>query len=95
MSAKRSRHYGLYLYPDDPEDAALIAYLQRYVDTSRVGDTLRRALMAYTRLPSTVEPARPAQLPLSTPVDSPAIVPAAASATKTDLVSKAKKAFFK
>jgi hypothetical protein len=41
---RRLRHYGMYLDPDNPEDAEMIQRLEPYRKSKRVGELLRQAL---------------------------------------------------
>lgn len=83
------KHYGMYLNTDDPEDSELIATLDRYVKSRRVGEFLRAASLAYTSHHTV------AASTFTFPALGATVAPIMSSAAPVSLVEKARKAFFK
>lgn len=94
------RDYRLYLDDSNPEDQALIAFMDRFVKTRRASQTLRAALDFYVnkrQSPQVAQPVsiqvgqlQPIQKSLFDEIEKPVQI-----SSSTDLVSKARKSFFK
>ncbi|MBE7513853.1 MAG: hypothetical protein HS103_13685 [Anaerolineales bacterium] len=83
------KHFGVYL--KDEVDADLIKYLAAAAKANRVGETIRAALRAYMggQRAAVISPTVNAATP------APAMIAPPLPASGEDVVSKAKRAFFK
>ncbi|MHB8628770.1 MAG: hypothetical protein ACYDBJ_18040 [Aggregatilineales bacterium] len=89
-----TRNYALYLNDKDPDDVRLIAYLDRFVPTRRVGSVLRAALLTYTAQGAPGAHFAP-QRPVTPPPDSPTGYLERASASSGQAMDKLKRTFIK
>jgi hypothetical protein len=94
MAIKR---YSIYLDSEEPEDQVLVAFLDRFVNSRRTGEALRRALEQHLANPAALVQSvrRPEPMVQPALLTMPSMAAPTTTAARPDSAKKIRGAFFK